>query len=157
MTNHSSSSKGPQVAYLGPPASFSHQASLGVFPPDAPDASATLNATPSFAEIFAAVQSSQARPDPSNVTYGVVPVENSSNGSVVQLLDLLADHEGRHADVKVCAEYYLPVHHCLLVFRQSNGINSSPPTPGKFLAISKLYTHPQVWGQCNRFLAAHLN
>ena len=96
----------------------------------------------------------------SHVAYGVVPFENSSNGSVVQLLDLLADREGKYADVKVCAEYYLRVHHCLLantaceygpILNVPQGVRQA----GSFSGITKLYTHPQAWGQCAAFLAKH--
>ncbi|RMY39430.1 hypothetical protein D0864_16355 [Hortaea werneckii] len=58
-------------------------------------------------DVFAAVQSGQA-------TYGVVPFENSSNGSVVFTLDLFADLHGRYPDILVWDEIYLAVHHCLL-------------------------------------------
>lgn len=47
-------------------------------------------------------------------SYGVVPFENSSNGSVAFTLDLFADSQGRHPDILVCGETYLPVHHCVL-------------------------------------------
>src|SRR4051812_17386870 len=100
------------AAYLGPPASFSHQAARNYFaqstnPPTRP---IELTPHPSFTSVFAAVQSSSADAP----VYGVVPFENSSNGSVVQLLDLLADRERIYGEVKVCAEYYLRVQHCLL-------------------------------------------
>ncbi|RMZ12711.1 hypothetical protein D0860_02840 [Hortaea werneckii] len=58
-------------------------------------------------DVFATVQSGQA-------TYGVVPFENSSNGSVVFTLDLFADLHGRYPDILVWDEIYLAVHHCLL-------------------------------------------
>ena len=153
MTDLSNGATGPEVAYLGPPTSFSHQASLGIFPSHTP---AILNAVASFADIFAAVQGHQDSPGQSKVTYGVVPFENSSNGSVVQLLDLIADHEGKYADVKVCAEYYLPVHHCLLVSGKSRRINGGGSASENAFGISKIYTHPQVWGQCSKFLAQHM-
>ena len=57
--------------------------------------------------MFAAVQAGGA-------SRGVVPFENSSNGSVVFTLDLFADLQGRYPDILVCGEIYLPVHHCLL-------------------------------------------
>ena len=59
----------------------------------------------SIEDVFAAVASGSA-------AQGVVPFENSSNGSVVFTLDLFAG--GRYADVLVSGEIYLPVHHCLL-------------------------------------------
>lgn len=61
----------------------------------------------SIEDVFAAVQNG-------NASRGVVPFENSSNGSVVFTLDLFADLHGRYPDILVCGEIYLPVHHCLL-------------------------------------------
>jgi prephenate dehydratase len=130
------------AAYLGPRASFSHQAALEIFCHSA----VQVEALPTFADIFEGVQSSQ-------YDYGVVPFENSSNGSVVQLLDLLADHQMKYSDVKVCAEHYLPVHHQLLV--KQSGLNAARHAGlGEAInRIKKIYTHPQVWGQCSAFLS----
>lgn len=58
-------------------------------------------------DVFSSVQSGHA-------TYGVVPFENSTNGSVVFTLDLFADQHIRHPDIVVCGERYVEVHHCLL-------------------------------------------
>ena len=58
-------------------------------------------------DVFAAVQAGIA-------SHGIVPFENSSNGSVVFTLDLFADLQGRYPDIMVRDEIYLPVHHCLL-------------------------------------------
>lgn len=83
--------------------------------------------------------------------YAVIPFENSTNGSVVQTLDLLADRHGLYKDVKVCGEYYLTVHHCLLVRKGTYPSGWS----GYDGSITKLYTHPQAWGQCDIFLSEH--
>jgi prephenate dehydratase len=128
-----------KIAYLGPNASFSHQAAREIFQ----HPSAELQALPSFADIFEGVQSA-------TFDYGVVPFENSSNGSVVQLLDLLADRQLRYGDVKVCAEHYLPVHHQLLV---RHGAAIRPGLEEALKRIDKFYTHPQAWGQCSAFLS----
>lgn len=61
-----------------------------------------------------------------NSSFGVVPFENSTNGSVVFTLDLLADLKGRYSDILVCGEVYLAVHHCLLGHVQ-HGKKSDPP------------------------------
>ncbi|KAA8643156.1 prephenate dehydratase PHA2 [Aspergillus tanneri] len=126
------------VAFLGPAASFSHQASVESF-----GASVKLLALPSFTDAFAAVQQEEA-------DYAVVPFENSSNGSVVQTLNLLADPSNLYTDVKVCGEHYLNVHHCLLSQRGLRSLGES-----KYNSIDKLYTHPQAWGQCEKFLGRH--
>ncbi|GES66977.1 chorismate mutase/prephenate dehydratase [Aspergillus terreus] len=126
------------TTFLGPIASFSHQAAVEAF-----GTSAKLFPRPSFADAFAAVQQQDA-------DYAIVPVENSTNGSVVQTLDLLADPDGAYQDVQVCGEHYLTVHHCLLARK---GVI---PAGGKdYSAITKLYTHPQAWGQCENFLRKH--
>ena len=127
------------VAYLGPKASFSHQAALAVFR----DSTVKLEAVSSFAGIFDVVQSGKFE-------YGIVPFENSSNGSVMAVLDLLGDREAKHSDVRVCAEYYLPVQHQLLVKAPDSGALSLEDS---LKSIRKIYSHPQVWGQCSAFLS----
>ncbi|CAL5874117.1 uncharacterized protein PFLUO_LOCUS8404 [Penicillium psychrofluorescens] len=129
-----------RVAFLGPAASFSHQAAAEAFG----KTSAELQPCVSFAEAFAAVQQQTA-------DYAVIPCENSTNGSVVQTLDLLADRNGLYNDVKVCSEYYLTVHHCLLVHKGSFPSGWA----GYDGSITKLYTHPQAWGQCDTFLSRY--
>ena len=73
--------------------------------------SATLLPKTSFNDVFAAVQADE-------VDYAVIPIKNSSNGAVVGTFDLLADREDLYSDLVVCGEYYLSVHHCLLVKEQ---------------------------------------
>lgn len=115
-----------------------HQAALESF-----GSSAVLSPRLSFADAFAAVQHNET-------DYAVIPFENSTNGSVVQTLDLLADRDGLYSDVVVCGEYYLTVHHCLLTRK-----NAVPSADGSYRFITKLYSHPQAWGQCERFLSKH--
>ncbi|KAI6821472.1 hypothetical protein KC327_g10028 [Hortaea werneckii] len=79
------------------------RATLGHFPGPQYD----VRPLTTIEDVFAAVQSGQA-------TYGVVPFENSSNGSVVFTLDLFADLHGRYPDILFWDEIYLAVHHCLL-------------------------------------------
>lgn len=98
----------------------------------------------SFADAFTALQRQEA-------DYAVIPFENSTNGSVVQTLDLLADRNDIYKDVKVCGEYYLTVHHCLLV-RKGTYPSGWAGYDG---SVTKLYTHPQAWGQCENFLSQH--
>ncbi|SMR56996.1 unnamed protein product [Zymoseptoria tritici ST99CH_1A5] len=165
------------VAFLGPKASYTHQATLSVFPNSQTHA---LAPQVSIEDVFAAVQSSTTG------TLGVVPFENSSNGSVVFTLDLFVDLHNRYPDLVVDAEIYLPVRHCLLghqrkqrrtsrtegPWRRSEQ-SSSPPSltpvcsssPPKSSStglpdlshITKLYSHPQAWGQCKSFLSKHLH
>lgn len=97
----------------------------------------------SFADAFSAVQNNEAE-------YAVIPFENSTNGSVAQTLDLLADREGLYSDVAVCGEHFLTVHHCLLAHK-----NATLSGSANYHFITKLYTHPQAWGQCETFLSTH--
>ena len=126
-----------QTAYLGPPLSFSHAAALAVFP------TTSLTPLPSFTSIFAAVKSDRS------YAYAVLPIENSTNGSVVQVLDLLAKCPYNYPDLEVCGEHYLPVHHFLYT-------NTTASTSASLDSIKTVYTHPQVWGQCTKYLGNHL-
>lgn len=76
----------------------------------------------------------------------MVPFENSTNGSVVFTLDHFADRSGLYPDLNVCKEIYLDVHHCLL------GHASASPPSDPVARIRRVYSHPQAFGQCTRFL-----
>ncbi|KAH6622401.1 Prephenate dehydratase-domain-containing protein [Boeremia exigua] len=132
-----SESEKPKVAFLGPEASYTHQATLDTFSPT----QYTLTPQPTIEDVFTAVQNGTAH-------RGVVPFENSTNGSVVFTLDLFADPHSKHRDILVCGEAYVGVSHCLL-----GPASASPPD---YAQITKLYSHPQAWGQCNAFLQKHL-
>ncbi|KAJ8118265.1 hypothetical protein OPT61_g701 [Boeremia exigua] len=132
-----SESNKPKVAFLGPEASYTHQATLDTFSSD----QYTLAPQTTIEDVFAAVQDG-------TVKRGVVPFENSTNGSVVFTLDLFANLQGKFSDVLVCGEAYVGVSHCLL------GLDS--PTSTDYSKITKLYSHPQAWGQCKTFLQQHL-
>ncbi len=81
-----------------------------------------------FEEIFAAVEAGDA-------TYGAVPVENSTAGSINKSYDLLLDH-----DLKVHGEILLRVRHNLLTI------------PGNAGTISQVRSHPQALAQCESYL-----
>ncbi|KAF2490342.1 Prephenate dehydratase, partial [Lophium mytilinum] len=156
------------VAFLGPKASYTHQATLTTFP-TLP--ASHLHPQPTIADVFTAVQSA-------TTTHGVVPFENSTNGSVVSTLDLFADLRAQHPDILVCGEIYVPVRHCLVghlppgwagpqITTHDDGTATptrSAPHPSRPRAtpladlsrVKKLYSHPQAWGQCNAFLATYL-
>jgi prephenate dehydratase len=131
-----------KAAYLGPKASFSHQAALEIFL----NTNVQAEALHTFTDIFEGVQSSRYE-------YGVVPFENSSNGSVVQVLDLLADRQAEFIAVNVCAEHYLSVHHQLLVKQSETDTSRRPGLEQTLKRVKKIYTHPQAWGQCSAFLS----
>ena len=122
-------------------------------------------------DVFAAVQSSAA-------LFGVVPFENSSNGSVLQTLDLLIDKEEDFQDIHVCAEAYLDVQHCLLghAYESRSHANGDPQSSGSATPttdipfpreprskpltdirhIRRIYSHPQAFGQSEAFLSTYL-
>ena len=115
------------VAYCGVPGAFSESAVVGFFGEDCERVHFRT-----FEEVFAAVAQGQ-------VKYGVVPVENSSSGSVNDVYDLL----GKYA-CHIVGEQLVRVEHCLL------GV------PGATLAdIKTVFSHEQGFAQCPRFLAEH--
>ncbi|MEI6562729.1 MAG: prephenate dehydratase [bacterium] len=113
--------KNLKVAYMGPPSTFSHQAARSRF-----GGSVDYLSCETISDVFEAVEKQMA-------DYGVVPVENSTEGAVTYTLDRLTE-----TTLKICAELYLPVSQSLLsrVSRDS---------------IKKLYSHPQVLGQCRQW------
>lgn len=115
------------VAYLGPAGTFSEEAAgkrFGQAKQGMPCAS--------IDEVFRKVESGGA-------SYGVVPVENSTEGAVGRTLDLLLQ-----STLNVCGEIMLPVHQCLL------------SQEADFAAIQRVFSHPQSLGQCQGWLNTHL-
>lgn len=82
-----------------------------------------------FSDVFRSV-------DTGEVDYGVVPVENSIEGSVNQVYDLFMEY-----DLKVCGEIILKIEHCLIA-----NFNATLDS------IKVVYSHPQALGQCISFL-----
>ncbi len=115
------------VAYLGPAGTFSEAAVVQRFG----QASQGIPCA-SIDEVFRAVESAAA-------DYGMVPVENSTEGAVGRTLDLLLQ-----SPLKVCGEVMLAVHQCLL--SQASDI----------AGIQRVYSHPQSFGQCQGWLNTHL-
>ena len=115
------------VAYNGVPGAFSESAVVGFF-----GEGCERVCYRTFEEIFAAVASSEVR-------YGVVPVENSSSGSINTVYDLL----GKYA-CHIVGEHLVRVEHCLL------GV------PGAKLSdVTTVYSHEQGFAQCPVFLSEH--
>ncbi len=122
-------SREKKVAFLGPWGTFTEEAARRFFP----KAGTEFIPAPSIYDVFRMVTSQDA-------DYGVVPVENSVEGSVNATLDLLFSH-----DVQVCGEVELPIRHCLIV------------APGTSLEdIDVIISHPQALAQCRRFLEERL-
>lgn len=120
----------------------------------------------SRSDVFFAVRDSTA-------SYGVVPFENSSNGSVLTTLDLLIDRERRTGDILVCGEIFLPVHHCLLGHARGAPLVQSPDSGSDkhnhsssgsqtsralfdFSHVTRILSHIQAFGQCHIFLSTYL-
>lgn len=109
----------------------------------------------------------------SQVAFGVVPFENSSNGSVIPAVDRLIDREKNLSDVLVCGEAYLPVRHCLLGHVDPVGESQALQGAGSITDesgpqalrgrpesdlrhITRILSHPQAFGQCEIFLSTYL-
>ncbi len=115
------------VAYLGPEGTFSEAAALKRFGHAIQGQSCA-----SIDEVFRTVESNAAQ-------YGVVPVENSTEGAVGRTLDLLLN-----SNLQICGEVMLQVHQCVLSNENELGL------------IRKVYSHPQSFGQCQGWLNVHL-
>lgn len=114
-----------RIAFQGVRGAYSEDASYMYF-----GKGAETVPCPSFDEVFEAAERDA-------VSHAVVPVENSYEGSVAQVNDLLLEH-----DLLISGEMVLRIRHCLLVL------------PGvKLEDIKRVYSHPQALGQCRRFLS----
>lgn len=126
MSSALSLEKSMTIAYLGPEATFTHQAAIRRF-----GASLKYSAQKTVADVFSEVSKNRA-------DYGVVPIENSTEGVVTHTLDMFVD-----SDLKIVAQIVLPIQHCLV----SNAKRDQ---------IKKLFSHPQSFGQCRIWVQTHL-
>jgi chorismate mutase / prephenate dehydratase len=117
------------VAYLGPKGTFSERAALKHF-----GLAADALPTPSIDEVFRAVESGSA-------DFGIVPVENSTEGAVGRSLDLMPQ-----TPMKVCGEVVVRIHHHLM----------AKVTPQDLAAIPRVFSHGQSLAQCHEWLNANL-
>jgi chorismate mutase/prephenate dehydratase len=113
-----------KIGYLGPAGSFSHSASLRKF-------GSSVEHVP-LADI-AAVFEEVAR---GHIDYGLVPVENSIHGGVIDTLDAFL-----HSSARICAEALITIHHNLLA-------------KGPWERIERIYSKPEVFSQCRNWLSA---
>jgi len=116
------------IAYLGPPGTYTEAAAVKQF-----GHFASTRALASIDEVFREVESEGAH-------YGVVPVENSTEGMVNHTLDCFME-----SPVLICAEVELPIHHALLV--TANAKEDEP--------ITEIISHSQSLAQCRGWLDAH--
>ena len=114
------------IAYFGPEATFTHQAAIQKF-----GASLIYSAQKTIGDVFSEVAKKTA-------DYGVVPVENSTEGVVTHTLDMFVD-----SDLKIVSQIVLKIQQCLM--------SNSP-----LAKIKKLYVHPQSLAQCRGWLAKNL-
>jgi prephenate dehydratase len=121
----------PRVGYLGPAGTFSEEALLASAAPDAVEPYALTS-------IYDTVMALRG----GEVSWAIVPIENSLDGSISVTLDLLA---GDAADVKIVGEALLRVRHSLI---GTDAVSLSE--------IKTVITHPQVPGQCTLFLRNEL-
>ncbi len=114
------------IAYLGPQGTFSEQAAREHF-------GAAIDAQPcaSIDEVFRAVEAGRA-------DFGVVPVENSTEGSVTRTLDLFLS-----SPVLISGERALPVRHNLMT------------RSGSLVGVTRVCAHPQALAQCQGWLSQH--
>ena len=115
-----------KVAYLGPQYTYSHLAAIHRF-----GQSVDLVPVGTIAAVFEEVNRGQ-------VTYGMVPLENSTDGRVADTLDMLT-----RMPVKISGEVQLRIHHTLL----------GRCTRGE---VQEVYSKPQALSQCRNWLAKHL-
>lgn len=116
------------IAYLGPEGSHTHQAGESRF-------GAMGNYLPlsSIEAVFKVLHNKEAK-------YGVVPIENNTEGAVGATLDCLRKYE----DVKIVSEIYMDIHHSFASTKES------------LKSIKRIYSHPQAYNQCRNFLEEHL-
>lgn len=114
------------IGYLGPEATFTHLAAIKNF-----GRQAQFVSCKSIGDVFTEVEKERA-------DYGVVPVENTTEGMVNYTLDMFLD-----SDLKICSEVLIEVHHNLA-------------SKGTLNTIEKLYSHPQTLAQCRNYLEENL-
>jgi chorismate mutase/prephenate dehydratase len=117
------------IAYLGPAGTYTETAAIKQF-----GHFAKTRALASIDEVFREVESD-------GVHYGVVPVENSTEGMVNHTLDCFMD-----STLNICAEVELPIHHALMVAAEA-GAGSE--------AVEEIVSHSQSLAQCRSWLDAH--
>ncbi|MCI0334271.1 MAG: prephenate dehydratase [Planctomycetes bacterium] len=115
-----------RIAYLGPEFTFSHLAAIERF-----GHSAELVPVGTIAAVFEEVERGQAK-------FGVVPMENSTDGRVSDTLDCFS-----RSHVRICGELPLRIHHCLL-------------GTGKRDEVFRIYSKTQPLSQCRNWIARHL-
>ncbi len=115
-----------KIAYLGPVGTFSEAATLQFF-----GHSVDLQPMPSLDQVFRSVETGQSQ-------YGVVPIENSSEGAISRTLDLLLE-----SSLLITGEISIPVSHTLM------------SKSGNLDGVTHVLAHPQALAQCQHWLTQH--
>ena len=118
--------KSLNIAYLGPEATYTHQAAIRKF-----GQSLFYSPQKTIKDVFSEVEKDRA-------DYGVVPIENSTEGVVTHTLDLFVE-----SSLKIVAQIVMPIQHCLV---RNN----------RRTKIRKLYSHPQALAQCRVWLQQNM-
>ena len=141
------------VAYLGPKSTFSERAAIKHF-----GLAAEAMPSASIDEVFRAVESGSA-------DFGIVPVENSTEGAVGRSLDLMPQ-----TPMKVCGEVVVRIHHHLMAkpvtalrdHVMAKGMTAprdhvmSKASPQQFADIRRVFSHGQSLAQCHEWLNTNL-
>jgi len=114
------------IGYLGPEATYTHQAAVRNF-----GVSLEYRALKTIPDVFAEVEADQA-------DYGVVPIENSTEGAVFHSMDMLVE-----SNLHICSQVYLSIEHCLI-------------SQSALDQIREVRSKDQALGQCREWLRAHL-
>lgn len=115
-----------KVACFGVPGTYAHQATQKIFPDSNPQFCAR------FQDVFSAIQNDESE-------FGVIPIENSSAGSVTDVYDLMLQYR-----FYIAAAVDISVNHCL-----------AAKTGAKLSDIKTVYSHQQALSQCSDFISGH--
>lgn len=113
-----------KICYCGAPGAYAHDAAISYF------GDQQMMNVESFADVVKAVVSETCE-------YGVLPIENSSHGSVLEVYDLIGNYE-----VFIVGEKYIPIKHCLL-------------GTGTLDEVDTVISHPQALSQCEKYITEH--
>lgn len=116
-----------KIAFLGPEGSYTHQVAESRF-----GAMGNYISVSSIEAVFHALENKEAK-------YGVVPVENNTEGAVGTTLDCLGKFSA-----KIVAEIYMDIHHSFATICED------------IRRVKRIYSHPQGYNQCRRFLEEHM-
>lgn len=114
------------IAYLGPEATYTHQAAIRSF-----GTSLSYRPLKTIPDVFAEV-------DRGDADYGVIPIENSNEGAVFHSMDMLVE-----SDLHIVSQLYLPIEHCLV---SQSGLEG----------IREVHSKDQAIGQCREWLRRYL-